>query len=291
MIINLKYHVASLAAVFFALGIGVLAGAAMAGNDFFLSRQEQLIRDIQAQVSSQQEANRRTTRALTAMEQDSAFQKQFNQVALPILIRDRLQGRTVAIIDLDYQKEHERLAAALRTAGALIQSTTVVNLGVLKDVEVNRRLAFYFGKEPGAAPEKYLPDLARSLASAIAIGRPDNLAQSLRELEIIKATVNTGAPPQDIILIGGSNGRELDYARYFDLIMIKTWKTEGARVFGTEDSMAPVSYVRYYEQAGIATIDDIDTAYGQVALVGAMAGHPGHYGIKQTAESFIPPLL
>lgn len=57
-----------------------------------------------------------------------------------------------------------------------------------------------------------------------------------------------------------------------------------------EDSMAPVSYVRYYEKAGITTIDDIDTAYGQVALVQAMAGHPGHYGIKQTAESFIPPL-
>ncbi|MGD0152140.1 MAG: glycosyltransferase [Thermacetogeniaceae bacterium] len=28
----------------------------------------------------------------------------------------------------------------------------------------------------------------------------------------------------------------------------------------------------YYEQAGITTIDDIDTAYGQVVLVGAMAG-------------------
>ena len=40
----------------------------------------------------------------------------------------------------------------------------------------------------------------------------------------------------------------------------------------------------------LTTVDNIDTVYGQVSLVMAMYGYPGHYGIKQTADAFIPPL-
>jgi Copper transport outer membrane protein, MctB len=38
-------------------------------------------------------------------------------------------------------------------------------------------------------------------------------------------------------------------------------------------------------------VDDIDRTAGKVALVYALAGASGHFGVKDTADSLLPDLL
>ena len=43
--------------------------------------------------------------------------------------------------------------------------------------------------------------------------------------------------------------------------------------------------------AGIATVDNVEQAPGQVALVFALLGADGDFGVKEDADSLLPDLL
>lgn len=290
MIIDIKYHIASLAAVFIALGIGILIGTTMIGSDTLMKKQEALITSLQTQYAALRDENRRTAEELAALKQNSAYQLEFNRAVLPVLVREKLQGRKVAVLDLNNRKEHDDLANVLREAGAEVQSFTVISLNRLKDSSVKGQIATYLGKDSNIQLNSLLPEFARFLAGAVVSGGGEDLIRFLDNKEVLKVSGAYGVPVEDIIVIGGSNSKEQDYAKIFDLVLIKEWQGGGIRVFGVEDSDVPVSYMRYYQAAHLTTVDNIDSIYGKVALIQAMAGYPGHYGVKPTAEDFLPPL-
>lgn len=290
MIFDIKYHIASLVAIFLALGIGILIGTSMIGSDAITKQQKNMIEGIEKEFTILREENKQNADALLQTQEVMSNQQQFNQEVLPLLVRNKLQGRKIAIVDLNYHREHDGLANVLRSAGADVQSVTVINLGLLKDSNLSKQTAGMLGKSKQSDTEKYLPDLARLLAEAIATGENGDLVRFLDDHEVIKISGNYGPPLQDVILIGGSENKDQDYYKKFDHVMIKAWRGAGFNIYGVEDSDAAVSYIRYYQSASLTTVDNIDTVYGQLSLVMAMYGYPGQYGIKQTAESFLPPL-
>lgn len=290
MIIDMKYHVASLAAVFIALGIGILVGTTIIGSDTLMHKQEILITSLQEQYNALRDENRRTAQKLQAMQQDAAYQKEFNRQVMPALIRDKLVGHRVAVIDLNYRKGHETLNTVLKNAGAELQSVTVVSLAQFQDSEVCQQVASTLGKGKDAGPSVLLPALARFLGESLNGGAEAQVLHQLEDKNILRVTGDYGTPVHEVVLIGGSAGKDLDYARFFDLQLIAVLQKQGVKVFGAEDSDVQVSYMRYYQGARLTTVDDIDNIYGQVALVQAMSGYPGNYGVKQTAQDFLPPL-
>ncbi|HHW39986.1 MAG TPA: copper transporter [Syntrophomonadaceae bacterium] len=290
MIIDMKYHIASLAAVFIALGIGILIGTTIIGSDTLMKKQEALITSLQTQYTALRDENRRTAEELAAIKQNSAYQQEFDRAVLPVLVREKLQGRKVAIVDINNRKEHDNLANVLREAGAEVQSITVINLNQLKDPVVRGQVATFLGKSNDITLNSLLPEFARFFAGALVTGAGEDLVRLLDDKKVLKVSGSYGLPVQDIIMISGGNSKEQDYAKIFDLVLVKAWQTDGIRIFGVEDSDVPVSYMRYYQAARLTTVDNIDSIYGQVALIQAMAGYPGHYGIKPTAEDFLPPL-
>lgn len=290
MIFDIRHHIASLVAIFLALGIGILIGTSMIGSDALSKQQEKMIESIEHEFTVLRKENRKNSEALIQAQEVMANQQKFNQAVLPLLVRDKLQERKIALVDLNYHKEHDGLANVLRSAGAEVRSITVVNLNLLRDQQLNRQVAAFLGRTGDVTPDKYLPDFARLLASAILTGENEDFVRFLDDSEIIRISGAFGPPLQDVILVGGSDNKELDYAKKFDLTMVKAWQDAGINVYGVEDSNTLVSYIRYYQSARLSTVDNIDTIYGQVALVQAMSGYPGHYGIKETAEAFLPPL-
>lgn len=290
MFLDLRYHITSLAAIFLALGIGILIGSSMIGSDAMTKQQKKMIEGIEKEFALLREENKQNEEQLIKSQEVMANQQQFNQSVLPLLVRDKLKGRKVALLDLNYHKEHDGLANVLRSAGADVQSVTVVNLSLLKDPILSKQTAGILGNTKNDNPDKYLPDLARLLAGAIATGENGDLIRFLDDNEVIKISGNYGPPLQDLILVGGSDSKDLDYAKKFDLVMVKNLQKAGIGVYGVEDSQTPISYMRYYQNARLTTVDDIDTTYGQLALVQAMFGYPGNYGIKPSAEAFLPPL-
>ncbi|MGB9791174.1 MAG: copper transporter [Thermacetogeniaceae bacterium] len=290
MIIDIKYHIASLAAVFIALGIGILIGTSMIGSDALMKKQEALIASLQSQYAALRDENRRMANELASLKQDDVYQQEFNRAVLPALVRERLLGRKVAVVDVSNRRDHDPIASVLREAGAEVESLTQINLSKFKDTAVKDQVAAYLGKKDRDLPlNSFLPEFARFFASAVVTGGGDDLIRQLESKDVLKITGAYGVPVQDIVLIGGCDSKEHDYAKVFDLVLVKEWQAAGIKVYGVEDSDVPVSYMRYYQASRLTTVDNIDTVYGQVALVQAMAGYPGHYGVKPTAENFLPP--
>ncbi len=290
MIFDIKYHIASLTAVFLALGIGILIGTFMIGGDAVSKQQKDMIEDIEKQFAILREENRESADALLQAQAEISFQQQLNQSVLPVLLKDKLVERQVALVDINYDKEHDRLDNILRSAGADVQSATIINLDLLNDGDLNNQVVEMLNKPEDTELEDYLPDLAQQISEAILTGEISDLISLLYDHDVIKVSGSYGLPLHDIVLFGGSADKEKDYFKVFDQMMIETWRLAGINTYGVENSDVDISYMRYYQNAQLTTVDSIDTAYGQVSLVMAMYGYPGQYGIKETADVFLPPL-
>ena len=90
---DLRYHVASLAAVFVALVIGILVGVAMSGKVDDAEKQalKSDVNRLEAQLNAASEGRAKVSREHTAL-------RAFIKNAYPMLIADRLHGKRVALL-------------------------------------------------------------------------------------------------------------------------------------------------------------------------------------------------
>src|SRR5438874_1629488 len=91
---DLRYHVASLAAVFFALVIGILVGVALASHGLGDTERNRLQRQIDVANAKLRTADDRLGEA----KQDSSADAAFVDSAYDAVMTDRLRGRHVAVL-------------------------------------------------------------------------------------------------------------------------------------------------------------------------------------------------
>ncbi len=63
------------------------------------------------------------------------------------------------------------------------------------------------------------------------------------------------------------------------------------RVVGAEREDTDPSSIEFFDEQGLATVDSIDQLPGKVALVLALDGADGNFGVKDTADSLLPDLI
>ncbi len=288
--IDLKYHIASLVAVFLALGIGIFIGTTMIGSDVILKQQERLVLSLQEKFDSLRAENQKAAETIAELEAERALQEEFNRLVFPLLVQGRLQGRSMALINTYGKEEHEFLVNVLRMAGANVKSLTVVNLALFENPELCQEMTQILGLEGDSEKDSLMEALAARLSLALISGGDQELVKFLEEKGMLKISGSYGSPVEDVVLIGGRVNKDDVSIKFFDLVLVRTLKNNGVKVFGVEDTKVPVSCMRYYQSVQIPTVDNIDTIYGQFALIRALEGFPGNYGVKKTADSFLPPL-
>lgn len=288
MIIDLRYHIASLVAVFLALGIGILIGSTVLGNDTLARQQKQLTDKLMVQMEQLRQKNETVQARANALEIDNNTQKQFEKQVLPVLVQGRLAGYHLAIIETNSYGFPDDLIATLRQAGASVESiTTVLNgfsLGKQKET-IQSRLGW-----GNLTEEQLITRLAGEIARGVVKGDNQQVLNILVESDLIKTTGKYGIPLNGVIIIGGSQDRDMVRPQTVDLPMIDYFLSHKISVYGVEETGVLYSYMSDYQKKRISTVDNIDTIPGQVALVMAMAGKPGHYGVKSTAQKLLPAL-
>ena len=88
---SLRYHVVSLAAVFVALGIGILLGAAMSGDEGLAGQQRALIERLDADFN-------RLSQDRDALAQELETARRYVEESVPYVVRGALEGKTVGIV-------------------------------------------------------------------------------------------------------------------------------------------------------------------------------------------------
>jgi hypothetical protein len=278
-----RYHAASLAAVFLALAVGILIGAGL-GSDVVSGTAEDLEESLKSDLTEAREE-------VSALETDLAREREVSGLLYPVVVEERLAGLEVAIVALGALPEEvtANVETALEPTGARVSSIAVVteppDAGTLTDALAG----------PGA---DRLPRGAALDRASIAAG--EALVRGGPEFEAFRGALLdrfSGTPgdvdsavlvreqPEDLA------GRVQDDTERLEAGLIEGMDNAGATVVGVERSDDESSSIEFFSQHDLSTVDSVDLRSGEVALVFALAGAEGNFGIKGTADRLLPDLV
>jgi len=279
-----RYHATSLIAVFLALAVGILIGAEFGGDALTSTRKNleaSLVNNLQDARSQSDELSDELGRS-----------NEFADRVYPVLTRDRLEGKRIAIVALGDLPSEEAAAVeeALGPTGARL-----VGVGVVREpVDLN-------GLAEDLAKTRFA-DIARNsdtlTALGVGVGRQLVLGGTLPEVVrghlFSRASGNFGgldgvivvrSQPQDLGPVQRTTAGTLESA-----LMSGIAATRKPAV-GVETTAADPSSISFFQANDLSSVDDVELTAGQLALVFSMLGADGSFGVKGSADQLLPDLL
>lgn len=289
--IDLRYHIASIVAVFLALGVGVLIGSTIVGDDLLVDQQKKMIDRLEEQFYVLRERENDLVAQNQYQDQIINNYENYSQALLPPLVQQRLEGYRAAVVVTGGNDVPGGMLNAISVAGAGITSKAVVLEDTsLQDPEMKAKVINFYGLENDVTVDALREQIAASVAAVILNKGDAAVVAFLQENGLVKFSGNNEGPINGVIVVGGANDAAMSFITSFDKGLITALLNEGVKVFGVETSTVPYSYMEEFQKYGISTIDNVDMSPGQISLVYAMEGEPGNYGIKRTAKKFMPAL-
>jgi hypothetical protein len=278
-----RYHAASLAAVFLALAVGLLIGAEF-GDELVKGTAENLEQSLSADLD---EANAESA----ALEEDLDRQQRFAEAVYPALAADTLPGRSLAVVALGGRPEtvREDIIRAIEPTGAEISQLAVVRAPPDLD-----QLADQLSGRRSPRTERRRQALASRKAGA-ALVEGGGFYERSREALLTSFSGRVG-PLDGVILLRDATASEGDDPAAEDMRTFEESFVEGVRkgdvpVVGAERTDADPSSIGFFDEQGLTTVDDLDLVAGSVALVYALRGAQGNFGVGEDADDVVPGLL
>lgn len=289
--IDFRYLISSLAAVFLAIGIGIVIGGALIGNDDIVKSQENLIFSLEQDFQQLRSEKKFLQEDLKTRNVELEVLRQFNREIIPILISAQLDDRKIGIIKTNETINPSltsEIVKTLRQAGAEIP--IIINIAEWPVLFTEKELyATRLGFEP---EQRWVEELFQEFMEELINGENGKICSLLEVNNLMQINRSIKEPIDSLILLGGSYEDKNSKVDEIDLILAKSGKKKGLTIIGTEPLSASFSYIQKYKNSGLTTIDNIDTLPGQVALVFSLAsGKKGNFGVKETARALLPELV
>jgi copper transport outer membrane protein MctB len=285
---DFRYHVASLAAVFFALVIGILVGVALASHGLGNTERKRLDEDLR-RAESQAEVLRTQVATLV---NGAAADRAFVEGTYKSVLANRLKGKKIAVLFIGSSENLRRsaIATALADAGAgsplRIRFIKVpVDPAVLETKLAKKPLLANY-----AAPDQ-LKNLGHDLGQEFVAGTDTPLWTALQNV-LVEEKTGPAKPPADGVVIVRSVEPQTGPTAVFLKGLYAGLADVGVPAVGVERASDAVSAIKAFQRAGFSTVDDIETPVGKLALVALLADPmlTGNYGTKRTAQAVLPPI-
>jgi hypothetical protein len=293
---DLRYHLASLAAVFIALAVGILLGVAISGklsaadNAFSHDRIDQLNNELK-------QANARAD--IIARRNDAA--ERLLETTYPALMENRLDGVGIGVLFVGPVDGTIR-SAIERTLADAGSGTPVRLIAIdtpLDAKEVDSALKSDQSLAQFAASGDDFGDLGNALGQELAEGGGMPMWTSLSST-IVQERSGANAPSLDGVVVVRSWAPPEDptadqeaQAKPTESLedgLLSGLQQSGIPVVGVETTTQPDSAIDLYRTQGVSSVDDVETLAGRVALALLLAGgDPGHYGVKDSASDGVAP--
>lgn len=285
---DFRYHVASLAAVFFALVIGILVGVALASHGLGNTERKRLEEDLR-RAENQTDVLR--TQVATLMN-EGASDRAFVEGTYRSVMANRLRGMKIAVLFIGSSEMGRRTAItqALSDAGA----GTPLRMRFVKvpidPTALTRKLATKPLLANYAAPDQ-LKTLGHDLGQEFVVGTDTPLWVALQNL-IVEEKAGPARPPAAGVVIVRTAKAQTGPTALFLKGLYAGLGDVGVPVIGVERTSDPASAIKAFQRAGLSTVDDIDTRIGKLALVALLAdpNSTGAYGTKKAALAELPPI-
>jgi hypothetical protein len=305
-VINFRYHVVSLAAVFLALAIGLVVGTAAANGP--------IADNLKDQFNNVSADNQQLRDQLDQRTADLDKAGEFATESAPVLLANKLSGKKVLVLSLqgndkDVDKTVDGLSTFLQVAGATVTGQVKLTEKFVAPTSKDQLLDTADASAPpsvsGVLPNQNDGvDTSAALLATLLVGRSNSVAVDgtravLRAYEsqgFISYDGDFTAPAEAVVLVAGAptTGKDAKDRAAAAMTVINRFELAGSLVVGGLSTVGMVSAVRSDSALGkqVSTVDNTVTAFGQVAVVLAlsdrMAGKAGHYGTGDGATSMLP---
>jgi hypothetical protein len=279
-----RYHVASLAAVFLALAIGILIGAEF-GDDVVSSTRRNLEKSLTGNLADERERADELAGQL-------ARSNEFAEQVYPVLVGDRLSGRRIGVLALGGLPDD--LASAIEDA---LQPTgaRLVAIGVVREPPDLEALA-------GDLSQTRLADVETNedTVQALGIGLGRQLVFGGDLLERVRSQIFSRASGEfggvDGLVVVRDQPEELEADERAATASLETGLIDGllatrTAAVGVETSDTDSSSISFFQSRNLANVDDLDLVAGRVAMVFALLGAKGSFGVRDSADRLLPDLL
>jgi hypothetical protein len=276
-----RYHATSLIAVFLALAVGILIGAEFGGDALTQTRknlENSLVGNLQDARSHVEDLNGELGNA-----------NEFDEKVYPVLTRDRLQGQRIALIAFGNLPSEITSAVedALGPTGAKLVGVGVVRepveLGELASALSKTRFA-----EVQTDPEQLI-ELGTGVGRQIVIGgtlpelvRGQLFTHASGEFGALDGVIVVRSQPESMGPVQRSTANALETS------MVRGMSATGAPTVGVESTTTEPSSIGFFQANELSSVDDVDTTAGQLALVYALSGSEGSFGVKSSADRLLP---
>ncbi|MDO8886528.1 copper transporter [Candidatus Oleimmundimicrobium sp.] len=278
--LDFKYHITSIVAVFLALALGILLGSVIVDKGIIAEQQQALINSVKADVKQIQEENRSLKKEL-----DDANQLQGG--IFPLVVQERLSQKNIVFISSSLVSDtlKETLSESVEKAGAKSLHIRISAISVLDDPKKKSRLASFFPEE-NLSDDELKSKLIEEIAVELATPSNKTLLKELIDLEILEMKGDGSLPANGFVFIGA------DLSKFdpeiIDLPLIGKLKEFGLPLVAVEVEKVSNSSIPLYQNAGISTVDNVDALSGRVSLVYTLRGVFGNFGVKPSAEKLLP---
>lgn len=120
MILNFRYHIFTITAIFAALGLGILIGTSIVGHEGIVEEQRRIIDNIGFDIKNLKKENNNLRDEFQLLEADLKYRQNIEKKIISLLIKDKLKENSYAIMTGNgiNKNSQEELKNLLRTAGA-----------------------------------------------------------------------------------------------------------------------------------------------------------------------------
>jgi hypothetical protein len=276
--LDLRYHVASLSAVFLALVVGILVGVGISGRGF-VDKSER--RNFENRIAALQSQADQLGAQKALLAQQGQAEHTFVQDTYPVLMRERLKGKRIGVVVLGSAgRPVGDVRQALVDSGATLSLYRVLKVPIAL-APVRRALAQRAGFQ---TPEAIGHELAQEWVTPGVTPIADLVTPYLVEEQRGPA----GKAVDGIVAVGAMPSHKATaqlVSGMFDGFAAASIPVVGAERIDTAPSAVPA----WSRVSNLSTVDDVDTPSGKFALAVLLAGGAGgHYGVKQTAEAPLP---
>ena len=285
---DLRYHVASLTAVFVALVIGILVGIGLSGKGFVNDAERA---NLTGKIADLQHERDVAQASLDSANRGAKALDDFADAAYPSVVPRRLGGKRVAVLFVGPVDQGVSFAVdkGVRDAGGTVVRTRSISVPLdIPAIEDALRgdpaLRRYLGSE-------HIGDLGDALAKELAVGGKTPLWDALGKI-IVQEREGSATPPADAVVVVRSAGPQRGLTKTLLAGAYGGLARVGVPAVGTEASGTSPSAIPAFALAGLSTVDSVDTSAGRLGLVLLLAGaEPGSYGVRETAGDGVLPSI
>ena len=310
--IDFRYHLVSIIAIFFALATGIILGAG--------PLDEQVDQTLVDQIPQLRDENQQLRDQIVALEADLAYEETFVDSSAPLLVADRLADRRVALVVLPGADDEQvaGIRSQVESAGASISSTVTV-APTWTDPDSEPALNALAAELVVSGTTLPLDGDGYDRGAAVLAGallRPDDEASADRDADQITA-VETGYGEAGLAAIEIAEGDDDPQATLAVVVAGPPPEDDVEQRTGTMTSLVRaldeaaagsvvggppaaagegglITAVREDQDlaAAVSTVDSVDLSSGRVAVVFAAVqqeqGESGQYGRVGTTDGALP---